>query len=313
MTTRASTQVYFSRPPADHRPKFELRETKIAKSYSVKKFRPSSGIQDSQIYKMAKNFIQSNSVPATCQLTTSTKRQTSYQESINRKRRSVRLCLQAQQKPNVKVIMKNTGCSRGLIKRVQQEVRGQKEHHPYTYNNLKPREDLVSLRATIQKVPETFSTVGIVKRIHPSFSKSLILKEMHCMNLSYRKLAKEKTRTILSRHPASKVKDIVAIITQALADPNSTVLFVDEQTFPLTQTATKGWVSKERSDYPVYNQRPSEQTTITAVAMSSLEGFTSLQFFSQEINGSDFLYFINESIQRLDKSKKILVVLDQVI
>src|ERR1044071_6086350 len=60
----------------------------------------------------------------------------------------------------------------------------------------------------------------------------------------------------------------------------------------------------------VYNRRPVDDSSLTAIAMCSFTGFVAVQLYKTEITGTDFLHFLNEAMSQLPANRHYTIVAD---
>ena len=236
----------------------------------------------------------------------------SWKAKVNRKRQFIKQVILNHGSSNISHIARYTKASRDTVKSVVQEMRASGDVSHYEYNNVKPPEEVAALDATISQIEETFMTVNCIKRIHPTFSRKKILQKLHDKGYRYRLMPKER-KTPLNRRPNStRVCRLISHIAQAICDPNTTLLYIDEMKFPLVQTAERRWTHQDtpREHSLVYNRRPVNDTTLTAIAMCSVEKFEAVQIFQNEVTGSDFLHFLVEALKRMPANKNYTIIAD---
>jgi hypothetical protein len=230
---------------------------------------------------------------------------------VNGKKALVKRVIENQTFCSVTEIARFTQTSKDLVKRVMRELRAFGDVKPYEYNNLKTEEEMESLQHTLDEVEDSYMTVNCIKRLHPSFSKFKIMKALHDRGLRYRLMRKLSSKP--PRVPNStRICRVISHIAQALCDPSTTVLYVDEMKFPLRQTAKRQWQHKDKpvEQTMVENDRPVEKTTLTAIALCSLQKFEAIQVYTGEVTAVDFLYFLNTAMAHLPARKSYTIVAD---
>ena len=182
----------------------------------------------------------------------------------------------------------------------------------YEYNNIKSQEQVDQLQATLSEVPDTFLTVSTIKRLHPKFSRKKILEALHDRGYRYRLLPKERKDEKKRPVNSTRVCRLISHIAQAVLDTETTILYVDEMKFPQYQTAERRWMTagRPKDEMLVYNRRPVDDKSLTAIALCSLHGFEAVQIFEHEVTGPDFLYFLNEAIAQLPANKHYTIIAD---
>ena len=230
---------------------------------------------------------------------------------INIKRQTVQYCLETHPEWSAYQVAKQTKSSLEMVQTVRYKLSAGTPLE-YTYNNLKSEKDLSQLRMTVQTAGEDFRSVADIKSMHPTFSRTFILKELHEVGMKWKELPKVKKP---SKHPppnSTKVRAFISHVTQGHNDPDTEVLFCDEFKLPLQQTPTSAWTKPEGLEEGiVYNHRPDAVATmLTACAICSKEGFLAVQVFKDEVNGAGFSYFIDQVLSQLFTDKKYLLVAD---
>ena len=184
------------------------------------------------------------------------------------------------------------------MKSVFQELRLRNELIPYDYNNQHQEEDLQELDCAIKDPKHLFYSVSQIKGLQPRFSKSRIRRELMKSGYSWKRL---------KRVPAEIYRVISTVVT-GLFDEGKEVYFVDEFKLPLNQTPDYSWSRGPDQDCMYNNRR--EALQYTGIVMCSVRGFEFYQIYLDEVNSRDFLYFMQEAIQRLPKNKEITVLMD---
>ena len=200
-----------------------------------------------------------------------------------------------------------------MVKKVLDELKLAREISQYEYNNLHTPEEEEALVNTIEGVQDNFLTVAEIKRRHPSFSRKKILSFLHRKGYRYRMIPKKRLKPNQNKPNSTRICRIISHIAQAVTDPNTIMLYCDEMKFPLYQTADKKWAHKDTlpEDLPVYNRRYEDtKQQLTAIALCSLEKFEAVQIFKGEVTGPDFLYFLNQTISRMDPRKNYSILVD---
>ena len=88
------------------------------------------------------------------------------------------------------------------------------------------------------------------------------------------------------------------------------MLFIDEIKFPLNQTARYQWIKKGETPAIKLNRRPTQDGMLTAIALCSTTQFLAVQIYQSEIQGKDFLNFLNTAIMGLPTDKSYLILAD---
>ncbi len=235
-----------------------------------------------------------------------------YKEKINSKRELVKACILRQAIPNLRAAARSAKVHISVAKRVFDELRLLGDISSYEYNNVKSYEETTALQEEISRIEDGFMTVADLKRRHPSFSRKAILKHLHLQGYRYRLLPKNMRNPERRIINSTRVCRLISHITQAITDPNTTILYIDEMKFPLYQTSERRWQHPETAleDSIVYNRRTAHDQNLTAIALCSLEKFEAVQLFQREINGHDFLYFLNAAIEHLPEGRQYTIIAD---
>ena len=242
----------------------------------------------------------------------STKNKPIYKDKINKKRQFIKQVILNQGSSNIAHIARFTKTSRETVKTVIQEVRAFGDVSHYEYNNLKSPQEHDELNKTIDQIEEGYKTVHCIKRLHPTFSRKKILKHLHDKGYRYRLMRRELKVPDPHKPSSTRICRVISHIAQAICDPNTTLLYIDEMKFPLVQTAERQWMHKDtlREEALIYNRRNTPDTTLTAIALCSLEKFEAVQIYKGEITGKDFLYFLVEAISHLPPRKQYTIIAD---
>ena len=238
--------------------------------------------------------------------------QLTWREKINRKRELVKACLLKQAIPNLTAAARFSGVHLSTAKKVFSEIKLFGEVASYDYNNVKLPEEKTALDRDVTSIEEGFMTVADLKRRHPSFSRKAILKHLHHHGFRYKLLPKNTLNPEKKIVNSTRVCRLISHITQAMADPNTSVLYIDEMKFPLFQTSSHRWQHPQTSldDAVIYNRRAAHDLSLTAIALCSQEKFEAVQLFQREISGNDFMYFLNTAIAQLPAGRHYTIIAD---
>ena len=316
--TRKCTGVYYGPVGDDHRPEMVRRPVETVTHFDQRVFNSEDRF-DADSIKAALTTIQKRlqqektgaPTDCECELPITPIPALTWKQKVNNKKAFVKRVIANQTYSTVTDIAKFTQTSKDFVKKVMRELRAFGDIVPFEYNNLKTEEEKERLDMTLDQVEDTYMTVNCIKRLHPSFSKPKIMKALHDRGLRYRLM-----RTVSSKPPripnSTRICRVISHIAQALCDPNTSVLYVDEMKFPLRQTAKRKWQHK---DLPVElalveNARPVEKTTLTVIALCSLYKFEAIQVFSGEVTAVDFVYFLNQAMAQLPPRQSYTIVAD---
>ena len=315
--TKKCTDVYMNRLSADHIPEYRERKGKLITHFQQRYFRSQdrfsseyvrTALQEMQRQLLAEQHI--SEVKAVCSKQARTV--LSRKDRVNLKRELINKVIENRATRNIAEIAKASKSHRSTVKSVMRELDRCGEVSKYEYNNLKSEAELEALNRTIEEESEGFLTVSQVKRKHPQFSRKRILKTLHEKNLRYRLMPKNRQNPVVRIVDSTNVCNVISHIAQAMADPNTTLLYCDEMHLALNQTAVKRWVDKDADQREElhYNRRPALDYTLNVIAMCSVHRFEAVQVFERAVNANDFLNFLTTAISQLDPSRNYTVIVD---
>ena len=314
--TKEATQCYTELPLPDHRPVLLRRPVTRVNHFAQRVFASQDRIDQVTIMQALLDIQAALDRDKTtgstqCSLITRPSKAT-RKDTVNRKRRLIKQVILNQTYSSVADIARYTKTSRDTVKRVMSDLAMQGDVTEYEYNNIKSQEQVDQLQATLSEVPETFLTVSTIKRRHPEFSRKKILEALHDRGYRYRLLPKERKDEKKRPVNSTRVCRLISHIAQAVLDTETTILYIDEMKFPLYQTAERRWmpVDRPKDEMMVYNRRPVDDKSLTAIALCSLHGFEAVQIFEHEVTGPDFLYFLNEAIAQLPANRHYSIITD---
>jgi len=316
LLTKEATQCYAARPLPDHKPVFLRRQLSRVNHFSQRVFASQDRIDQDTIMKalfdIQAGLDREKTSSSSHSSITIRPSKPSRKDTINRKRRLIKQVILNQTCTTVAEIARYTKSSRETVKRVLSDIAMQGDVSHYEYNNVKSQDQVDQLQSTLSEVPETFLTVSTIKRRHPEFSRKKILEALHDRGYRYRLLPKERKNEKKRPVNSTRVCRLISHIAQAVLDTETTILYVDEMKFPLYQTAERRWMPGDRpkEDMMVYNRRPVDDKSLTAIALCSLHGFEAVQIFEHEVTAPDFLYFINEAIAQLPAYRHYTIIAD---
>ena len=314
--TRECTECFFEQIPSQAIVAYAKRLITSPQQFPQQIFHSQDRFDHDQIQNALFHFQvslnQENSEGCKLNLSSSIKKTTSYKDKINKKRQFIKQVILNQGSSNIAHIARFTKSSREAVKSVMQEVRAFGDVSHFEYNNLKSPQEEEALHKTIDQIEDGYKTVGCIKRLHPSFSRKKILKHLHERGYRYRLMRKELKEPDPHKPSSTRICRVVSHIAQAISDPNTTLLYIDEMKFPLVQTAERQWMHKDtlREDALIYNRRDAPETTLTAIALCSLQKFEAVQIYKGEITGKDFLHFLVEAISRLPPRRQYTIIAD---
>ena len=314
--TRECTEVYGGLPLPDHLPEFLVRKVNQVDHFHQRVFKSQDRFDSSKIKEALTELQARLDVEKHCSslaIKPSPKNQNlSWKKKVNTKRNFIKRVIENMAQLNTTEIARFTGSSKDTVKRVQRELSWLGDVSPFEYNNLKSQEETEDLQRTTDELPDTFMTVTMIKRRHPRYSRKKILEELHGQGYRYHMLPKERKVPIDRKIVPTRVNRLISHIAQAVLDPNTTVLYIDEMKFPLVQTAEKRWtkVGQHQEATTIYNRRQVPDTTLTAIALCSVEKFEAVQLFQGEVTGADFLYFLNNAISRFPPRRHYTIIAD---
>ena len=240
--TKKCTEVYMNRPAPDHLPEYRERKGKLNIDFQQRHFRSQdrfsseyvrTALQEIQRQLLAEQHISQVKAVSRKQARGALSRK----DKVNLKRELIKKVIQNRSTRNIAEIAKASKSHRSTVKNVMRELDRCGEVSEYEYNNLKSEVELEALNRTIEVESEGFLTVSQVKRKHPQFSRKRILKTLHAKNLRYRLMPKNRLNPVVRIVDSTNVCNVISHIAQAMADPNTTLLYCDEMHLALTQTA----------------------------------------------------------------------------
>ena len=315
MRTRDCTEVYFSMPPNNHIPVFEVRHS----SGEISGARPQIFSSDPELSSKQVSDLAASLLQKVLQRRTRKRRVTRVLRSkqacekldhLNRKRQWIAECF-IMHDWTVNEIARHTKSGVRTVQRIVHEVKTAGELKPYTYSNLKNPQDLQTLHQLIRgSQHELFSTADIKRKL-PGFSKMRIRRELHDLGLGYRRLPRER-----KRQPAppdsGRVRRVISHLVQAHSDPETSMLFCDEVKFPLYQTASHAWLPSSDVGTMIYNRRLDADPTVLVnmIALCSTQGFVAVQAFIREVTGPDFVFFLTKVLEQLPQGNRYSILVD---
>ena len=339
--TKECTEVYFDSPSPQDILSFEKRRGPLANRFSQKVFKSQDRFETDKVMEVIQHLKTNyaKSCPATTLLSelrhgnremdqedteslgSASRTQPwpatdwaalSKKDKVNRKRELVKACILKQAVPNLRAAARFANAHVSVAKRVFDELNLFGDITSYQYNNVKSQEETTALEEDISRIEDGFMTVADLKRRHPSFSRKAILKHLHAQGYRYRLLPKNMRNPEQRIINSTSVCRLISHMTQAITDPNTTILYIDEMKFPLYQTSERRWQHPDSAlqDSIIYNRRTAHDRSLTAIALCSLEKFEAVQIFEREINGDDFLYFLNAAIAHLPAGRHYTIIAD---
>lgn len=313
--TKEGTEVYTDKIDSEHLPEYSKKKVHLFRQFQQRDFHSLDVIQEERIGQILANLQTQlreqqrleRMIPVALE-----RHQMSREDMVNRKRRLIKRCIENRGFSNIAEIARVSKCHRDTVKKVTRDLQYFGDVSQYHYNNTKTAEDTNSLVRTIEEESQGFITVSTIKRKHPKFSKKKILKTLHQVGLSYRLMPKARLNPVVRIVDSTSVCRVISHIVQAMADPNTTLLFCDEMKLPLTQTAEKRWIHKDsiNQEMLTYNRRPALDYTLNVIAMCSLTKFEAVQVYMRDVNSPDFLCFINTAISKMPSNKSYTVLVD---
>jgi len=314
--TKKCTEVYMNKPADEHVPEYCERKCKVVTHFHQRPFRSQAhfGAEHVRValLEMQKKLLIEQHMGREETAQPKVRNMMCRKDKVNNKRELIQKVIQNRSTRNIAELARAAKAHRSTVKSVLRDLDMCGEVSKYEYNNLKSETELEALEKTIDKEREGFLTVSQVKRAHPKFSRKLILKTLHEKNLRYRLMPKNKKNPVVRIVNSSNVCSVISHIAQAMADPNTTLLYCDEMHLALNQTAEKRWVDKDADHRELlhYNRRPALDYTLNVIAMCSVHRFEAVQVFERAVNSNDFLYFLNTAISQMDPSRNYTVIVD---
>ena len=287
----------------------------MIETFSSKPFKSSFRISNEDLDAMLKEkqtqltILKENSF--TDSLKSRNDNKDNWADQVNRKRRLIASCLDRQVRLNLKDACRFTGCSFAMVKRVYHDLLYQSKPQEFEYPNLKCQEEIKRLKDSIEEVDGAYSTIDDLKRKHPNFSRKWISKGLKNTGHRWLLMTKKRKIPLEKNYSAKEVIEVVSHLAQSIVNEQIEVLYIDEAHFPLVQTSTHHWTTRNpNKEELVYNRRPVEETKLSVIAVCSLKSFIAMQVFKKDITADDFHYFLQEVLKRYDKSKKVTILAD---
>jgi hypothetical protein len=233
---------------------------------------------------------------------------TSRLEIVNKKRKMVADILRNGMIMSLKKVAKSAGCSLEMVTTVRDQMMIRGDVSEYSYNNLHSEEDMRELHSLIEEPKNKYFSTRDYKRVVGKFSVKKIRKELKELGLRWKKMPRKRVKSVDKKCDKEKMQQVISHIVSSLGSAEREVLYADEMKFPLNQTPSYFWQGRDREE-EVYNNR-SENITVTAIALCSTKGFVAVQYFLDEVKAVDFLYFMQEVMERLPKDKEYSVLVD---
>lgn len=229
---------------------------------------------------------------------------------VNRKREEIFRYLRNQRTLNLSAAARATRSDIKTVKKVYDDLVMFGHARSYEYNNIVPAEQIEDLHRDIDTVSPRFLTTTDLKRLHPRLSKKRIRKELHSRGFHWDRLARNRKNPKKNKPNPKDVFNVIAHVAQCLNDPTAEMLYLDEFKLPLVQTPERYWSDRNPDNVLYYNRRDSPDISLTAIALCSTRGFEAVQIFQNEINGTDFLHFLDIAVARLPAQKRYSILAD---
>jgi len=311
--TKECTDCYFVTPEATHVPAFTKKKIQNISHFQQRIFTSQERFQEDQIMSGLLTIQNSFENKRKDEKGVKKVEKSCWKDKVNRKREFIKRCIRNQAVLNLAEVAKFTRSCPKTVKRIYNELCLSGEVSFYKYNNLKSEQEESALDKSIDRIEEGFQTITDLKREHSAFSRKAILKRLHQRGFRYRLLPKERRNPEIRIISSTRICRVISHIAQAIADQETTILYIDEMKFPLFQTSARRWAHKDvlPRDNFVYNRRPAHDvSTIVAIALCSTEKFEAVQLYNRDVNGLDFLHFLNEAISHLPPHKHYTIIAD---
>ena len=308
--TRECTCMVFSQPRNTDRLAFDTRAYALMENYAAKPFKTD---QRNKLFDMWNFFTAMEESLARKKTQRKLKPKNTWGQKVNTKRSLVASFIRHQAEPNIAEICRATHASREMVKKVMSDMAFHGRALRYRSPNLKSPFEVASLQATIDQVAGTYTTIKDIRRLHRSFSRKWISRQLRRSGFKYLMMIKRRRIAKKDTNKGTKVISTLNHLSEAIAAQDVLTLYVDEVHFPLYQTTTHHWKRPNHPDDPemVYNRRPfPEDQKLSVIALCSLKGFVAVQVYKQDIKAEDFLFFIQEVVARLPKDKRVTILAD---
>lgn len=313
--TREATEVFFGAPHDEALLSFEKREFQILTELPGKPFKHKEEADHHLIWNLLNELYKRRcQLKQSCSLRTVRRRadneRNTWAAKVNKKREYIARLINQRPTATIADICRISGCWFKTVKKVKEDLLFQERPSFFTYNNMKPQCQMESMTTIVENVQGTYSTISDIKRKMPSFSKKLIARHLRRTGLRWLQLPKRRKHPKEERHPSRQVFEVISHLVQGMNSPSVTVLYVDEVHFPLVQTSTHHWTTKDRCEDLVYNRRAVDETKLSAIVMCSLEGFVAAQVYRHDITLDDFLFFLQSCMMRNKPGQQVTVLAD---
>ena len=308
--TRECTRMVFSQPCDTDRLVFEARTYALVDNFAAKPFKTD---KKNKIFDMWTLFTAMEESLARKKAERKLKPKKTWGQNVNTKRTLVASFIRHQTDPNIAEICRATHASREMVKKVMADMAFHGKALRYRHPNMKNPLEVACLQHTIDQVAGTYATIKDIRRIHRSFSRKWISRQLRRSGFKYLMMVKKRRVAKRDTNMGTKVVSTLNHLSQAIAAEDVLTMYVDEVHFPLYQTTTHHWKRPNHPDDPemVYNRRPfPEDEKLSVIALCSLKGFVAVQVYKQDIKAEDFLFFIQEVLSRIPRDKKVTILAD---
>ena len=309
--TRECTPMVFSQPLDTDRLAFEARSYPSIENFATKPFNTTHTCKLSEMWNIFTTLEES--LARKKKEKKQAKPKKTWRQKVNSKRLLVASYVRAQTNPNIAEICRSANVSRDMVKKVMSDIAFCGRTYAYRSPNTKSPTEVARLRDTIQEVAGTYVTIKDIRRLHRSFSRKWISRELRRSGFKWLMMIKRRRITKKENNRGTKVVSMLNQLAQAIPAQDVLSLYVDEVHFPLYQTTTHHWrrPSNSGDEEMVYNRRPfPEDQKLSVIALCSLKGFLAIQVYKQDIKGEDFLYFLQEALYRIPSGKKVTILAD---
>lgn len=167
--------------------------------------------------------------------------------------------------------------------------------------------EIQKLDNSLKDPSNAYFSTALHKRSNPSFSRSFIANRLKLLGYSYKTLLrvkKQKSKRVVPK------EDFIKLLGnfQTSMEKRVKLLFVDQFKMVFKQTPTKAWQSKAQG--LIYDDRE-DSLIVTACVACTMTGYLGCQFFIQEMNSIDFMYFTKSLLARCFRSEPIMICVDR--
>jgi hypothetical protein len=306
MKTRPCTPVIFRTLARDLNLRLACRQLDIHYEHSLMPFKPDMKMKKEEIEDILTGLIKDEKQKAKGDRE-GENRPAVRKDKVNLLRLRLSVLITENSCQSFRSLAAAAGCDPSTARSVSLQIVLCGGPRPYDYNNQHSQAEFERLDDLISDPGSLYFTAQDYKRRAPSFSKKFIRKRLKESGRKYKKLGRQRKNPQERKFNPKELKKVIWTVVQAMAKGDDTILFLDEAVFPCNQTSDRCWLRKDQE--AIYNRRESSET-LSAIALCSQSGFVAFQVHSAEINKQAIHFFLTQVLSRIDKGKKLVVLLD---